>query len=229
MGIQLGETIWERRGSPNHLTMPVYMLAVAGFTILGLLISVLVALATMQWHTSWLLVIGLWFIFPFLGIYIAVKSDSWFVSLIGYVLVVAGIGAGTGPTVAMSGSGIALVALGATLGVTILASAIGMTYPRALQHWGAYLFGALIALLCVRIAQGVMAGLGVMEHQWYVPWLEYGTAMIFSLYIIFDWNRARSLPRTLDNAVDCSLAIYLDVINVFLSLFRTTRAWMRRR
>jgi FtsH-binding integral membrane protein len=42
--------------------------------------------------------------------------------------------------------------------------------------------------------------------------------IIFSGMVVFDWNRAMRLPRTLDNAVDSALAVYLDWFNIFIRL-----------
>jgi len=48
--------------------------------------------------------------------------------------------------------------------------------------------------------------------------IDYISAGIFSLYIGYDMHRAHSIPKTLDNAIDVSLSLYLDIINLFLNL-----------
>ena len=45
-------------------------------------------------------------------------------------------------------------------------------------------------------------------------------AYIFSLYIGFDWSRAQVMSKTLDNAVDAAVQIYLDIINLFIRLLK---------
>lgn len=45
-------------------------------------------------------------------------------------------------------------------------------------------------------------------------------AAIFSLYIGYDWVKAQMYVKTVDNAVDSALDIYLDIINLFLQLLR---------
>ncbi len=42
--------------------------------------------------------------------------------------------------------------------------------------------------------------------------------LIFSGYIGYDWGRANSIPKTLDNAIDSAAALYLDIINIFIRL-----------
>ena len=41
---------------------------------------------------------------------------------------------------------------------------------------------------------------------------------IFSLYIGFDWARANTCARTVDNAVDLAASLYLDIINLLLRI-----------
>ena len=44
--------------------------------------------------------------------------------------------------------------------------------------------------------------------------------VLFSLYIAYDWARAQQYPKTVDNAIDCAMDIYMDIINLFLDLVR---------
>ena len=46
-------------------------------------------------------------------------------------------------------------------------------------------------------------------------WLGAG---IFSLFIGFDWARANQCAHTVDNAIDMSASLYLDIVNLFLRL-----------
>ena len=44
--------------------------------------------------------------------------------------------------------------------------------------------------------------------------------VLFSALILFDFNRAMRVPRTLDNSIDCAVGIYLDILNLFIHLLR---------
>jgi FtsH-binding integral membrane protein len=77
-----------------------------------------------------------------------------------------------------------------------------------------YLFGGLIALILARVAQVALAAVGVPEVMGFMGVVEYAGALLFTPYIVYDWNRALRLPRTMDNAVDASMAIFLDIINL---------------
>ena len=53
-------------------------------------------------------------------------------------------------------------------------------------------------------------------------WMDWVVALIFCGYIGFDWARAQSYPRTLDNAVDSASDIYVDIINLFIRILEIT-------
>ena len=53
-------------------------------------------------------------------------------------------------------------------------------------------------------------------------WLDWVVALIFCGYIGFDWARAQTYPRTLDNAVDSAADIYVDIINLFVRILAIT-------
>ena len=74
------------------------------------------------------------------------------------------------------------------------------------------LFIALIGL--------VIAQLLCMLFNIYPTIISWVAAAIFSLYIGYDWVKAQMYVKTVDNAVDSALDIYLDIINLFLQLLR---------
>ncbi len=230
MSLSLGESIWERRGwdADDILSQRAYIFAVSGFTVLGMLVASFIAYMTLHWHPLLFEVITIGLAMPILGIFIAFMCDQWGVSLFGYFLVVGGIGAICGPTVNLYESGVVINALLATCGVSVAMSIVGIIIPQSLEHWGGYLFGILTAVVLVSIARlffpasaGPLApDADMYSTMWHYLWLgfDYFVAVLFCIYIIFDWNRALRLPRTLDNAVDCSVAIFLDVVNLFVRI-----------
>lgn len=218
--MKFGTSVWNRSIDKNTLSPRAYTAAVTGSTVLGLATCALVALKTLAWHPTLgaLLAVGL--VLPFMGILIAFWRDEWYLSLAGYLLVVTGLGAIMGPSVAFYETSVVLTALFATGGVTVVMSLVGILYPNLLQGWGRYLFAALVALMLVRIGQVVALHLGMPPAIAKLPFVDYIAAALFSVYIMYDWGRALSLPRTLDNAIDASVAIFLDVVNLFTSLLR---------
>jgi FtsH-binding integral membrane protein len=99
--------------------------------------------------------------------------------------------------------------------VTLVMMLLAMIFPDFFAKLGGVLFAALLGLVAVRLLQLFIPGL---QSLVLIDWIS---AAIFSLYIGYDWNRATEIPKTLDNAVDVAVSIYLDVVNLFLSLFKT--------
>ena len=44
--------------------------------------------------------------------------------------------------------------------------------------------------------------------------------VLFSGYIGYDWARAQSIPKTVDNAVDAAASLYIDIVILFMRLVR---------
>ena len=51
-----------------------------------------------------------------------------------------------------------------------------------------------------------------------VGWIDFIVVGIFTLYVGFDWSRAQAYPKTIDNAVDSAIDIYMDIINLFVRI-----------
>ncbi|MBU0598035.1 Bax inhibitor-1 family protein [Patescibacteria group bacterium] len=229
--MDITRSVWNRKTSPHvpYLTKQAYAAAVSGFTVYGMALASVIAYLCLDWQVTsilaWLFV-GL--VIPIIGIIIAFSTKNWFFSFIGYTMVVTGMGAICGPTVAQFETGVVINALLATCGVTIVMSLAGVMIKRSLESWGMYLFGALVVVLLVSIARlffpvswvapaaDAKSSVVIAYYLWYV--FDYLVAILFCFYIIYDWNRALRLPRTLDNAVDSSVALFLDVINLFIRI-----------
>ena len=50
--------------------------------------------------------------------------------------------------------------------------------------------------------------------------ISWFAAVVFSLYIGYDFLKAQELDYTIDNAIDSAVSIYLDIINLFLRILR---------
>ena len=59
-----------------------------------------------------------------------------------------------------------------------------------------------------------MMFVGIVTPQWW-DWL---VALLFCGYIGYDWAKAQEKRKTLDNAVDSAVDLYLDIINLFVRL-----------
>ena len=149
------------------------------------------------------------------GSVISAKSSNPIVSFIGYNMVVVPTGLVVSTVVHMYGgldSTIVSQAFLYTLCISGIMIAASMLWPSAFETLGKYLFVGLIAILLGSLLGFLFNGIFDL-----MAWLG---ALLFSLYIGYDFYRAQQYTPTLDNAVDCALDIYLDIINLFLRLLR---------
>ncbi|MFA6339025.1 MAG: Bax inhibitor-1 family protein [Candidatus Paceibacterota bacterium] len=158
-----------------------------------------------------IIVFGL--IMPIIGIFIAVKSDNPAISFLGYNLVIVPFGIIIGPSVNHYSPDVIRNAFGVTASITFFMGFMGTCFPNLFKNLGMPLFLALCGLVLVRIAQLFIPALDLTI-------IDYIAAGIFSLYIAFDMYRASEMPKTIDNAIDLSVDLYLDVINLFLNILK---------
>ncbi len=156
-----------------------------------------------------------YFVSCFAGTWMSKKSDNAIISFIGYNLVVVPVGLVVSIVVyAYGGLGSEIVtqAFLITMLTTAFMVAFAVAKPEFFEKLGGILFACLTALI---LSEGVMLLMGV--DQVVTAWIG---AIVFSVYIAYDFHRSQMYPKTLDNAVDSALDIYLDVINLFLKVLR---------
>ena len=141
---------------------------------------------------------------------ILTRTNNPVISFIGYNLVVVPIGAVLTvclPNYYMSDILSAIMVTGI---VVVIMMGLSTMHPNVFAKMGTTL---LIALLVSIVAElvAMLLGYGGTIFNWLF-------IVIFSLYIGYDWNKAQMYPKTLDNAIDSALDIYLDIINLFIRL-----------
>jgi len=157
------------------------------------------------------------------GMLMSSRSDNPVISFIGYNLVVLPIGFVVSVTVSAyggTGSAVVLQAFLYTALITFVMIGLASVAPEFFSKLGGILFAALLGLI---ICELVVFFLGI--DQRITAWIGAG---IFSLYIGYDFWRAQEYPKTVDNAVDSALDIYLDIINLFLRLLEILGRGNRR-
>lgn len=82
--------------------------------------------------------------------------------------------------------------------------------PQFCNRLGSLLFMALMGLI---VAEIVLLFMGMRNIA--VSWIS---AIIFSFYISYDVSRSQMYPYTISNAIGSAMDIYLDIVNLFLSL-----------
>jgi FtsH-binding integral membrane protein len=199
----------------DHISIRGFYAVLAASLAWGLMLTALVANESIKMGfvpNIWsVLLLGL--AIPILGIIIAVKSDNPFFSFIGYNMIILPFGIILGPVVNLYSPDVIRNAFGMTAGITVIMGIAGITFPEFFSKIGGALFIALGGLVLVGFL------------QIFIPALRFGLydyigAGIFSLYIGYDMYRANNMPKTVDNAIDVSVDLYLDIINLFLYILR---------
>lgn len=156
-----------------------------------------------------------YFVCAFSGMFIAYKSDNPVISFIGYNMVVVPVGLVIASVVSVYGGIGAEVVVYAFLFTMIITGcmiALSIIYPRFFSRIGGLLLSALFGLIICELVS-VFFG---FDNYWFA-WVG---AVIFSLYIGYDFYVSQQYVKTIDNAIDSSVAIYLDIANLFLKLLR---------
>jgi len=213
------DSVWERSGS-DVLSKNLFAFLVSFWTAIGLVASAISAYYTQNWKIGWeFLVIVL--IVSILGVIISLKSNNPFISFIGYLMVAVPFGMMLGPVVAMYTTASVVRVLFITTTIVVVLGVVGAIIPDNLEGWGSYLFGGLILLLIGSFIVPIAGLFGIpIDHA--LTWMDWIGVLLFSGYVVFDWNRAMRVPFTMDNSIDCALAIYLDFVNIFIRLLRLT-------
>jgi hypothetical protein len=207
--------VFKRDGS-DVLSERGFFFALGLAVMYGLAGTAIVAYQVAQLHhipgLMEIIIVGL--VVPILGILMAVKSDNPFISFVGYNMVVIPFGVILAPLVNVYSPNVIRNAFGMTCCVTAVMCCLSTLYPAWFSRLGGILFSCLLGLVLVRVLQLFFPSLGEFTI---IDWIGAG---IFSLYIGYDWYRANNVPKTLDNAVDIALDLYLDIINLFLQILR---------
>ena len=144
------------------------------------------------------------------GAILAMRSHRPIWSFVGYNLIVVPIGillALILPDYALRYILLAVVLTGI---VTAVMMALSVAFPRFFSKLGSSLLIALIL--------GILAELLAVFFGFYGTLFDILFVILFSLYIGYDWYRAQAYPKTVDNAIDSAIDLYLDIINLFLRL-----------
>jgi FtsH-binding integral membrane protein len=157
----------------------------------------------------------LYVVVAFAGILIAGYSDKPLISFLGYNMVVIPFGLVISALVDVYGgldSEIVTYAFIYTMVITLGMTGAALAFPNLFAKLGGALLGVLIGLALCEI---ILLLFGVSQSV--TDWIAAG---LFSLYIGYDIYRSQQFPKTVDNAVDCALDIYLDIANLFIRILR---------
>lgn len=187
--------------------------AILGGTILyGFLINALiVAFATpLIAKISPITILIGYFVFCIAGSIMANKSKNPVVSFIGYNLIVAPIGVLLAICLPSYGADKILLAVLLVGVVTVIMLVASTIFPKFFSNLGIALFLSLLIGIIVEIVATLLGYRGDIFNWIFV--------VIFSLYIGYDWHKAQEYTKTVDNAIDSAIDLYLDLINLFVRI-----------
>lgn len=226
-GFGVGDAVFEDRRDmrPNYGDVRIsrtayYAVIVAGvFAGYGVMAGMAVALR--GWLPSGLmpyiaLLIAV-FVLMILGGILAVKSNNWIVSLFAYLgLVAAPFGSLFGPFVKEIGTANVVAAAIITACVTVILGLIGLAIPTDLGNTA--FRGFLTVCLWIFVVMSFVTIKLQLNSATFFIVLACVGIVLFGLMLIFDFNRSKFIPSTLDNAVDVSLFVFLDSLNLLLRI-----------
>lgn len=221
------DEFWEREGE-HRMSRSTFM----GWTVLWTIAGIAVTAAATAVGTQLPLPVSGWGrFFIFIGIFvvtqagvaITLSNDKPVVSLTGFALVAVPFGILLGPIVAATSLLIVVRSLVLTTLITAVFGYAGARYPKSLEGWQVPLIIGLFVLIIGYFGLAFAAsllGAGLMTA--FTIWEILGV-ILFCFMLVYDFNRAMHVPRTLDNAIDCALAVYLDFLNIFIRLLGVQR------
>lgn len=204
-------------GQADQISSRTYNLVLCGVLLYGFLVNALMVyylaypISDLLAHAkSWMLIVG-YLVLTIGGIVLAARSTNPIVSFVGYNLVVLPIGVVL--TLLLPGLPVQIVtkALTLTAIVSLTMMVLAIARPSVFLGLGRTLFISLLVGLIAEVVATFLLGYRGSLFDWLF-------VLIFSGYIGYDVAKSQVYPKTLDNAVDCALDIYLDIINLFIRL-----------
>ncbi len=197
------------------LSVRTYNLILGGVVLYGLVVNYILCAFAGEFAQNInpiILYIG-YFVLGMLGIFIANKSNSAIISFVGYNMLCVPLGLIVAVSVQFYGgidSRVVRMVFFYTIIITAIMVLSAIAFPQLFEKIGKALFIALIGI--------AICGIFVIFFQGLHYVYSLFAAVLFSLYIGFDFYRSQKFVKTADNAVDCALDIYLDIVNLFLTL-----------
>ena len=213
------ETVWNRRSAAGGelVDARTYNLTIGAVLLWGFFLNYwmvqLVPAELVQGMSPIVFMIG-YLVCVFAGTAIYQRSDDPVVSFLGYNLLVVPLGLMLVGMLPMYSPAVIAEAFLATGAITALMMFLAAGNPGFFLSIGRGLMIAFICSFVVELGFVIFTGRSPSILNW-------AMIAIFSGYIGYDWARAQSLPKTLDNAVDCAAALYVDIVILFMRLLRT--------
>lgn len=206
------------------ITDRMYNMILCGTVLYGVLVNILLCklVGNVYNYVNPIVFILAYFFLCIAGIAVA-RSTNPAMSFLGYNMIVVPVGLVISTAVECYGgisSSVVLYAFYYTALITAIMTCLAILYPQIFAQLGGFLFAGLIGILIVGLFSRFLGSTGYYYYSIFA-------AAIFSLYIGYDIYRSQQFEKTVDNAIDCAIDVYLDIANLFLRLLEILSA--RRR
>lgn len=199
-------------GLPDEITSSKYNVILGSCVIYGFLVNAImvILLGDIAQKINYIFFLIFYFVCCIAGAIISAKSKDPTISFVGYNLIVLPIGLLL--AICLPGYPLENIIAAALIAAAIAAGmmVIATIQPGWFANMGSGLFLALTIGIVVELIALLLGYRGTFFDWVFV--------LLFSLYTAYDWVKAQAYPKTLDNAVDSAIDIYLDIINLFLRL-----------
>ena len=199
-------------GLPDEITSSKYNLILGSCVIYGFLVNAImvILLGDIAQRMNYIFFLVLYLGCCTAGAIISTKSKDPAISFVGYNLIVLPIGLLL--AVCLPGYPPENIIAAALIAAAIAAAmmVIATIQPGWFANMGSGLFLALTI--------GIVVELIAMLLGYRGTFFDWVFVLLFSLYTAYDWVKAQAYPKTFDNAVDSAIDIYLDIINLFVSI-----------
>jgi FtsH-binding integral membrane protein len=200
-------------GLSDTLSPRQYNLAIGACIVYGFVINAIIVATCSDLFINmnpWVFLIG-YFALAISGIIITTKSNNPVISFAGYNLVVVPLGALLSVVLPGHSVGQILHAAVITAIIFVIMTCLAAIFPQTFAKLGRGLFISLIVLIITELLAWIVFGFIGTIFSW-------ASAIIFTLYIGYDWHVAQSYPKTLDNAIDSACDLYIDLVNLLMDV-----------
>lgn len=201
------------------LSDTMYNMVLGGVVMYGLCLSALMCVLLRPYvftiAENYTVIMIAYFVCAIAGICMSAFSSNAIISFVGYNLVVVPMGIVLSMVVYVATEidiSIVMQSLIYTMLVTFCMIILSIVNPEFFLGLGGLLFSVLTGL--------VLSGLVCWIFHWSTAWQGWIGVVLFSLYIGYDFQRSQQFEKTMDNAVDCAMDIYLDIINLFIRILQ---------
>ena len=210
------------RRDADTMTNRAFMMAISGFTAVFIIVAMVGASFSYGWTfggNAWLMIgfMLVCFVTAVAGGAWAHANDDPTVSVLGGAICSGAMGLMVGPVVAMYTTGSVVQAFVLAAGIVLLTGFIGAVLPQDLSSWGAPLFGLLLGAIVIQFSGIILSALG-LNLQLAFGVLDWAVLVLFCAIMVYDLNMARRLDKTMNNAIDVAVNVFLNFANIFIRL-----------